>query len=163
MEPVVRAFDDRDLDAVVALSLRAWTPVFASLEEVLGPSGLFARMYPQGWRTDQRQAVADVCRSEENHVWVAEVDSAVAGFVAVRLDRDEGMGEISMLAVDPAHQRGGLGSLLTAFCLEWMSGQGMALAMVETGGDPGHAPARQTYEKAGFTPLPIVRYFKRLR
>jgi hypothetical protein len=33
------------------------------------------------------------------------------------------------------------------------------LAIVATGGDPGHAPARRTYEKAGFTPLPLVRYY----
>jgi hypothetical protein len=34
--------------------------------------------------------------------------------------------------------------------------------MVETGGDPGHAPARRTYERSGFTLLPIARYFKNL-
>jgi hypothetical protein len=32
--------------------------------------------------------------------------------------------------------------------------------MVETAGDPGHAPARRLYEGAGFTPFPIVRYFR---
>jgi hypothetical protein len=31
--------------------------------------------------------------------------------------------------------------------------------MVETGGDPGHAPARHAYARTGFTPLPVVRYF----
>ena len=39
---------------------------------------------------------------------------------------------------------------------------GVRVAVVETGGDPGHAPARATYAKAGFTSLPIVRYFKDL-
>jgi hypothetical protein len=34
--------------------------------------------------------------------------------------------------------------------------------MVETGGDPGHAAARRTYEKAGCVLLPIARYFKNL-
>ena len=29
--------------------------------------------------------------------------------------------------------------------------------MVETGGDPGHAAARRTYEKAGYILLPIAR------
>jgi len=38
----------------------------------------------------------------------------------------------------------------------------MRVAMVETGGDPGHAAARRTYEKAGFTLVPIARYFKNL-
>jgi hypothetical protein len=43
-----------------------------------------------------------------------------------------------------------------------MKASGMSVAMVETGGDPGHAPARHTYEKAGFKVLPIARYFKKL-
>lgn len=38
----------------------------------------------------------------------------------------------------------------------------MRVAMIETGGDHGHAPARHVYEKAGFTPLPAVRFFKSL-
>ncbi|MET0563631.1 MAG: GNAT family N-acetyltransferase, partial [Gaiellaceae bacterium] len=38
----------------------------------------------------------------------------------------------------------------------------MDIAVVETGGDPGHAPARAAYEAAGFTLLPIARYFRLL-
>ena len=34
--------------------------------------------------------------------------------------------------------------------------------MVETGGDPGHAPARATYSATGFTLLPVARYFQLL-
>ncbi len=67
-----------------------------------------------------------------------------------------------MIAVDPGYQRSGVGSLLTSHALRWFADIGMALAMVETGGDPGHAPARRTYERAGFVHLPVARYFKRL-
>jgi hypothetical protein len=28
--------------------------------------------------------------------------------------------------------------------------------------DPGHAPARRTYEAAGFRIFPVARYFKKL-
>ena len=54
------------------------------------------------------------------------------------------------------------GTRLTTFALDRMRDAGMNVAMVETGGDPGHAPARRSYEKAGFTLLPIGRYFKAL-
>jgi hypothetical protein len=43
-----------------------------------------------------------------------------------------------------------------------MRSHGMDIAVVETGGDPGHAPARAAYEGAGFTVLPIARYFRLL-
>jgi len=91
------------------------------------------------------------------------VDGAVVGFVAIELHRPErGMGEISMLAVDPDHQGGGIGTALTKFVLERLEEAGMKVAMVETRGDPGHAAARRTYEKAGYVLLPIARYFKNL-
>ena len=161
MRPRIRPFDDRDAEAVVELSLRAWTPVFASLEGVLG-SDIFRRLHPD-WREDQRRAVEDVLGTEKARVWVAEVGTNVVGFVSVQIfDAKRSMGEISMLAVDPEHQYGGIGTALTEFALDRLRDIGMKVAMVETGGDPGHAAARRTYEKAGCTLLPIARYFKNL-
>jgi ribosomal protein S18 acetylase RimI-like enzyme len=95
-------------------------------------------------------------------VWVAEVGASVVGFVSVEIfDPKRSMGEISMLAVDPDHQ-GGIGTALTMFALDKLKDAGMMVAIVETGGDPGRAAARRTYEKAGYTLLPIARYFKNL-
>ena len=157
----IRAFEERDAMTVIDLSLRAWAPVFSSLEQTLG-SAVFGRLHPD-WREDQRRAVRDVCASPETGVWVAEVDETTVGFVATEVfDPDRSMGEISMLAVDPDYQRGGIGTTLTEFALDRLKEAGMKVAVVEAGGDPGHAPARRTYEKAGYTLLPIARYFKNL-
>jgi GNAT superfamily N-acetyltransferase len=157
----VREFQDRDQDAVIGLSLRAWAPVFASLAEVLGENGIFTQMHPD-WRADQSRAVRAACHTEGMRVWVAEHEGGVAGFVAARLDRAESMGEVYMIAVDPEHQGAGIGASLMERALAWLRDSGMALVMVETGGDPGHAPARRLYERAGFTKLPVARYFMRL-
>ena len=161
MRPRIRPFEDRDAQAVVDFSLRAWAPAFASLERVMG-SEIFGRQHPD-WREGQRRAVKDVCAAKKGLVWVAEVGASVVGFVAVELHHPErSMGEISMLAVDPDHQGGGIGTALTEFALDRLKDAGMTVAMVETGGDPGHAAARRTYEKAGYHLLPIARYFKNL-
>src|SRR5215217_1137503 len=161
MKPQIRPFDDRDAEAVVDLSLRAWAPVFASLEQVLG-SEIFGRLHPD-WREDQRRAVEAVLAAKKGRVWVAEVGASVVGFVSVEIfDPKRSMGEISMLAVDPDYQSGGVGTALTEFALDRLKDAGMTVAMVETGGDPGHAAARRTYEKAGCVLLPIARYFKNL-
>ena len=161
MGPRIRPYEVRDAEAVIDFSLRAWAPVFASIERVLG-SVIFGRLHPD-WREDQRRAVADVCASQETRVWVAEVEAGVVGFVAVEVyDRERSMGEISMLAVDPDHQGRGIGTTLTGFALERLKDAGMRVAMVETGGDPGHAAARRTYEKAGYVLSPVARYFKNL-
>ena len=166
MNPTVREYTPADRDAVVALSLRAWEPVFVSVQAALRGSGVYELQYPDGWAVAQEAAVADACDSDSVRAFVADADGAVAGFTAVQLHRDDKMGEIYMLAVDSEHQRRGIAARLTEVALAWMKAQGMTNAMVETGGDPGgdpgHAPARATYEHAGFTLLPIGRYFKAL-
>jgi len=145
---------------VVDLSLRAWAPVFASLERALG-SEIFRRLHPD-WREDQRRAVQDVCAAEKGRVWVAEANETAVGFVAIELHQSErSMGEVSMLAVDPDYQGGGIGTALVVG-VDRLKDARLTVAMVETGGDPGHAAARRTYEKAGYVLLPIARYFKNL-
>jgi len=157
----IRPYNNQQLDAVVRLSLRAWAPVFASIEQAMEPE-VYRALYPDDWRVSQQKAVEEACTTEEIHVWVAEEDGSPVGFVAVKLHPDGQLGEIYMIAVDPDCQQRGYGSALTDFALDWLQEAGASVAMVETGGDSGHAPARRTYEKSGFGLLPIARYFKKL-
>jgi GNAT superfamily N-acetyltransferase len=156
----IREYRPEDEEAVVELSLRAWAPVFASIEEAIGHE-LFERLHGD-WCQNQEQSVRDSVASEGMSVWVAEAESEVIGFVAARRDGDRLMGEVWMVAVDPAHHDRGVGTLLTQFATDWLREAGMRTAMVETGDDPGHAPARRVYERAGYSPFRVVRYFKAL-
>jgi GNAT superfamily N-acetyltransferase len=157
----IEPYKAEQLDAIIRLSLRAWTPVFESIQNVMDLD-VYQKLYPDDWRVSQQAAVEAVCTAEDIHVWVALDDSSITGFVAAKLDAETRMGEIYMVAVDPDVQGRGTGSALIEFALDWMKEAGMSIAMVETGGDPGHAPARRTYEKLGFGLLPIARYFKKL-
>ena len=153
-------YQPADLDAIVRLSLRAWAPVFASVEQAMDPE-VFALQHPD-WRVTQKAAVEGVCADPEASVWTARDDGDIAGFVALKLWQEDAMGEIYMIAVDPDFQRRGIARALTDHSLAWFEEGGMTTVMVETGGDPGHAPARATYEAAGFRGLPSVRYFRKL-
>jgi ribosomal protein S18 acetylase RimI-like enzyme len=154
IEPHTPAHTDR----VVELSLHAWAPVFASFKAVMGER-LYERVHPD-WRRDQAESVRAALRA--NATWVAVVDGEVVGFVNVAFDDAERSAEIYMIAVYPRPQRRGVGSALTDFALAEMRARGVTLAVVATGGDPGHAPARATYERAGFTGVAQVWYAKRL-
>jgi GNAT superfamily N-acetyltransferase len=156
----IEPYDPRQLDAVIRLSLRAWAPVFDSIQNAMD-FDVYREFYPD-WRVSQQKAVEEVCGDADTKVWVAIDSGSTGGFVAVKLHLESSMGEIYMIAVDPDYQRRGIGAALTQFALDWMKVAGMSVAMVETGGDPGHAPARYTYEKMGFRLLPIARYFKKL-
>jgi len=157
----IREFREGDLDAVVAFSVRAWEPVFDSLRQVLGDV-IFLRLHPD-WRSNQAEAVKSSCLSEQSDVFVAVADGRPVGLAAVALNAfHEGMGVIEIVGVDPDYQRRGISSRLTEHATEHMLRCGMDIAVVETGGDPGHAPARAAYEAAGFTLLPVARYFRML-
>lgn len=162
MNLVVRAYQSRDHEPVLKLSLRAWAPVFASVNEVLGPE-LSTRLHGKDWREHQSDEVRAVLGDTSMHVWVGVRDSQIAGFVAARVTDDaRALGEVVMLAVEPAHQRRGVGSALLAHAVAFLRGAGCSVAVLGSGGDPGHAPARAMYEQAGFSPFPIVQFFKYL-
>ena len=156
----IRSLYKSDTKDLVQLSLLAWAPVFDSFEHVLGPE-IYATVYPD-WRRQQKEAVEGVCRAERFIVWVAELDGIIVGFIAYKVDIEDKTGEVELLAVHPDYQNRGIGTELNNFVLEKMKESGMKLAVVGTGGDPGHAPARRSYEKAGYTGLPLVRYYKAL-
>ena len=158
MDLQIRPVGGNDVEDLVRLSLLAWTPVFGSFERILGHN-IYASIWPE-WRTSQRAAVETVCKGDEKTaVWVAEWDGKVVGFLAYELNLEGKTGEIQLLAVHPDHQNLGIGTELNRFALKKMQQGGMKLAIAETGGDPSHAPARRSYEKAGYTGLPLVRYF----
>jgi ribosomal protein S18 acetylase RimI-like enzyme len=121
---------------------------------VLGDD-LYARVHPD-WQTDQATSVRDAL--EHNDTWLTVTEGRISGFVNVVFNEAERSGEIYMIAVDPGHQREGIATQLTGHALGEMRARGIDLAIVATGGDPGHAPARRTYEKAGFTGCPQVWY-----
>jgi ribosomal protein S18 acetylase RimI-like enzyme len=156
----IEPYDPSRRDEVVALSLRAWAPVFASLEGAFGPE-LYAEMVPD-WRASQAKAVAAACADTSMRVWVALEGAQTAGFAALRLHAEDRTGEIYMIAVDPAFQRRGIASALMRRAFEQFRQAGLSVAMVETGGDPGHAPARRAYEAMEFRLFPVARYYKKL-
>ena len=158
----IRPYEASDLEAVVELSLRAWEPVFESLEQVLGDK-IFARLHQAGWKAAQSEAVRSSCTSSAGDVLVAVADGRPVGFAVLAFNAfHERMGVVDMIAVDPAYQRRGIASLLMERSVERMRELGMDIAAVGTGGDPGHHPARLLYESLGYTPLPGVRYLKLL-
>lgn len=159
----IRALRLDDIDVVVEFSLRAWQPVFESFTRVMGAE-IYRRVYPD-WKSIQAEVVASSCRAEGNRVWVAEADGRAVGYTVVvvhPINRETQSGQIYMLAVDPDYQQRGIGQALVDFAVDRITELGIPLAEIGTGGDPGHAPARRLYERAGFTPFPLVRYFKAL-
>lgn len=149
-------YDSHHEEEVIDLALAAWAPVFDSMRRTVGDA-MSTRLFGEDWREYQ---AADVRRAlSEYLVSVAMVDNEISGFCAVDLPKDEAHGEIYMLAVSPDRQGHGIGTSLTAHAIQQIRDAGRELVVVNTGADPGHAAARATYEKAGFTAMPGVAYY----
>ncbi|MBT8147327.1 MAG: GNAT family N-acetyltransferase [Gammaproteobacteria bacterium] len=157
----IRPYEPTYLEDVIALSLRAWEPVFVSVKQNFDPE-LYEYYYPD-WRVHQEKDVKKACSDKDLKVWVSVQDGTITGFVAYRLDASEKTGEIHMIAVDPDFQRQGISASLIEFATQKMQEAQMEICMIGTGADPGHAPARMAYEKSGFKPWHNVIYFKRLQ
>jgi len=161
MNYTIRPYTPEDLEPILELSILAWDPVFQSFKNVLGPQ-IYPIIYPD-WQESQRKGVAEICKDTNKYTTlVADVDGLVAGFLSYILNKEEKTAEVYLLAVHPDFQNHEIGTGLNLAALQAMKAAGMKLAVVGTGGEEGHAPARRSYEKAGYTPLPLVRYYKDL-
>ena len=161
-DPLIRPFEPHDLAALQHIRHAAFEPVFRSFREIVGAE--IAALAFTDADAEQAKLLEDICAAGSGHqVWVVTVGEAIVGFVSFTLDADKRMGEIGLNAVHPDHAGRGLGTWMYESVMVRMKELGMALATVGTGGDPGHAPARRAYEKAGFGPaLPSLWYYKLL-
>ena len=150
-----------DAERCGEIAVQAWRPIFNTWREILGDS-VWDRVYGD-WEFQKRSSVVCQLRDHAHLAAVSERDGEIVGFVTWRLDHDRQIGQISNNAVDPACQGHGVGTAQIEWVLEYFRSEGMRAARVLTGGDPGHAPARAMYERAGFArALPCVEYFLEL-
>jgi len=115
------------------------------------------------WKASKRRSIRKLVGEDgQTFAFVAESVNAIAGFISYRLDFESKTGTVQYLAVHPNYQGRGTGTELNEFALSRMKESGMQMAVAETGGDESHLPGRKSYEKAGYTGLPLVRFFKKL-
>jgi GNAT superfamily N-acetyltransferase len=161
-DPGIRPFEPGDRPALQRIRQTAFEPVFRSFRATVGAE-VAALAFAQA-EADQAKLLDDICAAGSgHHVLVVTVGEEVVGFVSFTVDAARRTGEIGLNAVHPDRAGRGLGTWMYGHALARMKELGAALATVGTGGDPGHAPARRAYAKAGFGPaLPAVHLYRML-
>ncbi len=163
MSHTIRPATNNDLPELVQMTALSFEPIFTSFKKVMGDD-IYNVVYPD-WRNAQKTAVETYFANPEKfHAWVAETEGILilTGLLVLVFDHETKNGELEFLMVHPDYQKQGIGASLNTFAIDKMRQEGMELVAVGTGGDEGHAAARRSYEKAGYTALPIVRYYKKL-
>ncbi len=133
--PATRPVRAGDHDAVLAMDQRA-----------------FAHASPV-WQVDLTTMI-DAARATDDHRWrLTRRSPATTGPAGHALTGRTGRsGFLQRLAVHPAAEGRGVGSLLVADALRWLVRTGARHAFVNT--QPGNHRARSLYERHGFTLLP---------
>ncbi|MBK9969827.1 MAG: GNAT family N-acetyltransferase [Acidimicrobiaceae bacterium] len=148
----IRRITEADVDACVTFGVEAFRSVYASFEDLYGPD-LFGRFEPD-WEASQASYIRRAITDSDDETWVYDLEGRPAGFVVLKMD-DHGIADIDLLAVDPAQQGQGIAPMLNRVAFERSQEESMSYVVVATADDPGHAPARRSYESAGFVPMPI--------
>lgn len=156
-EVSIRKMEPEDLERVLEIAVAAWEPIYSGYRQQLGDE-IFEAFYSGFPERKRKNTQNDI---QEGNCLVALVDRQVVGFVAYSIE--EKTGEIKSNAVAPACSCRGIGSMLQNRVLEEMRMAGCQFAIVVTGLDDAHAPARRSYQKNGFEKnLPSVKYFQKL-
>jgi GNAT superfamily N-acetyltransferase len=160
--PTSRPLEPGDLPTLQSVRRAAFEPVFSSFRSIVGEE--IAALAFADADAEQAKLLDDICAAESgHHVLVVTVDGETVGFVSFTTDVAKRTGEIGLNAVRPDHAGRGIGAWMYQHVLARMKELGMALAVVGTGGDSSHAPARRAYEKVGFGPaIPSVYLYKLL-
>ena len=148
----IRRLAPADVEECVAFGVDAFRSVYASFETLYGPD-LFRRIEPD-WEVSQASYIRSAITESDDETWVYELDGRPAGFVVLKMDA-YGIADIDLLAVDPDAQGRGIATTLNRFAFGRSQEASMAYVVVATADDPGHAPARRSYERAGFSQMPI--------
>ena len=138
-----RAFTSADIDDFVAVNNRAfhWHPEQSGLT-------------PEAVHRDMNTDWFDADGFRLHHI-----NGQLAGFCWTKIHRNpeqlgenpntRDLGEIYVIAVDPAFHGQGLGKAMTLAGLQWLSNAGLQTAMLYVESD--NEPAVATYERIGFT------------
>lgn len=141
------------------ISEKAWTPIRQAKSNKIGSEIL--NLGGCNWQERQWSTIKE--HIEANRAYIALADNAVAGFITYRPSGIVDMVQIGYNAVDSDFKGLGIGTKMYDYVLNLAKAEGYKFAMVHTDLDEMHAPARRSYQKAGFNcGLPEITYYMHL-
>ena len=162
-EVVLRHAREGDLEAVDALTVECYRPIFESYVSMLGEECYEAvRLEPElTWEKIKQNRELHADHPEQ--LWVLDGAGDVFGFVSFWIFPDKSYGHIDNNGVRADRARQGWATFMYRHVLEHLRALGLRFAHVDTGLDEAHIPACRAYEATGFDrPIPGVEYWQDL-
>jgi ribosomal protein S18 acetylase RimI-like enzyme len=154
----IRSCVDSDIPELVDLTIETFRPFFEDYVRPLLGEEIFRHQHGH-WEQDYHDEVPGLHNpTAKCFAAIAEIDGAIAGFVAWKPGERPKSGQISMLAVASAFRRQQVGRKLCLHALTALRSTGVEVVGVGTGDDAFHAAARSLYQSLGFIKIPIASY-----
>ena len=145
---MIRQCQAEDLPRLFEIAKTAWEKIFDYLEDSFGKE-LYNTVSPD-CRNSKTPALKKHFAAHPEWLYVAERNNKIVGFICFNINKTNRTGSIGDNAVDPTCGEKGVGQEMYKAVLDTFRREGCLAAMVTTGSDPAHAPARRAYERAGF-------------
>ncbi len=161
----IRQAQPSDMPSIDEITIICYTSIAESWIEMQSESISEALRDPNmTWQERKKKQNHDLFSEHPEWIWVLEQNSKLIGFVTFKINFDRGLGIIDNNGVLPEFAGKGFGKFMYRHVLDYFRKQGLKVAMVETGLDDPHIPARKAYEGVGFDrSTPVVYYWQDLR
>lgn len=151
----IRNYRPEDLEAIKQMTLDSFAGV--TLEQNIEQS--LGILNERDWRWRKARHIDEDVAANPAGVFVAEAGGRVVGYITTVIDRDAGKGRIPNLAVDPDFRQQGLGRRLMVHALNYLRGEGLAYAMIETMAQ--NEAGQHLYPACGFVEVARQVHFAR--
>ncbi|MFW9856689.1 MAG: GNAT family N-acetyltransferase [Candidatus Thorarchaeota archaeon] len=149
---ILRHARPEDFVAIDHITITCYTPIYESFIEMVGREAYQEIYYdPENpWPENKTSQNHRLFKEHPEWIWVLEKRGEVFGYVSFKLRPGKNYGIFDNNAVLPSHGDQGWGKFMYRHVLKYFRSLGIRFALVETGLDDAHIPARKAYEGVGF-------------
>jgi ribosomal protein S18 acetylase RimI-like enzyme len=140
LDIVIRRAEHDDAAGLARVHIRSWQAAYPGLIDQVFLDSMSIETRTDWWER--------ALTREGNLVWVADVDSAIEGFVLAGASTTGGWGEVYAIYVDAGHWGAGLGHALLSAAVDGLTDAGFERALLWVLRD--NTRARAFYERQGW-------------
>ena len=151
-QAILRQAKEKDLSRIDEITVICYSAIYESFVENVGKD-IFQGIYFKSelpWPKSKTIQNHNLFAEHPDWLWVLEDQDNIFGFVSFKLKPEKNYGLIDNNGVLPAYAGQGWGKFMYRHVLKHFRSAGLRFALVETGLDDAHIPARRAYEGVGF-------------
>ncbi|MHA1993020.1 MAG: GNAT family N-acetyltransferase [Candidatus Hodarchaeales archaeon] len=158
---VLRHAKKIDFSQIDEITVICYSAIYQSFVEMVGKD-VFQGIYYNSelpWPESKKIQNHNLFAEHPDWIWVLEEQEHLFGYVSFKLKPEKNYGIFDNNGVLPTHAGQGWGKFMYRHVLKFFRSTGLRFALVETGLDAAHIPARRAYEAVGFDHQDLITMY----